>query len=126
MERTGSGWGPGSRVLEFAPPVLDKTSGGIAVIGGEAISVQGDVADFEAMQTMANTVHDTFNAVDVLVNNAGITSDHSFESMTPAEWESVVEVNIAGVFNATKAFYDNITEAEGPHNQHLQHHRRRG
>lgn len=79
---------------------------------GEAIIVQGDVADFEAMQTMANRVHDEFGAVDVLVNNAGITMDSSFEQMTPEEWQSVVDVNLTGVFNATKAFYEDIQEAD--------------
>jgi 3-oxoacyl-[acyl-carrier protein] reductase len=80
--------------------------------GGDAITVQGDVADFEAMQTMADHVHDEFGAVDVLVNNAGITMDHSFERMTPEEWDSVVDINLTGVFNATKAFYDDIKDAD--------------
>ena len=79
---------------------------------GEAITVQGDVADFEAMQTMADRVHDEFGAVDVLVNNAGVTMDSSFEEMTPEEWQSVVDVNLTGVFNATKAFYEDLEEAE--------------
>ncbi|KYH24384.1 3-phenylpropionate-dihydrodiol/cinnamic acid-dihydrodiol dehydrogenase [Halalkalicoccus paucihalophilus] len=80
--------------------------------GGDAITVQGDVADFEAMQTMADHVHDEFGAVDVLVNNAGITMDHSFERMTPEEWDSVVDTNLTGVFNTTKAFYDDIKDAD--------------
>jgi 3-oxoacyl-[acyl-carrier protein] reductase len=79
---------------------------------GEAIPVQGDVSDFEAMQTMADHVHDEFGAVDVLVNNAGITMDNSFGRMTPREWQSVVDINLTGVFNATKAFYEDITDAD--------------
>lgn len=80
--------------------------------GSYASPVQGDVADFEAMQTMADQIHDEVGAVDVLVNNAGITMDHSFERMTPEEWESVVDTNLTGVFNATKAFYDDIKDAD--------------
>ena len=79
---------------------------------GEAITVQGDVAEFEDMQTMADRVHDAFGAVDVLVNNAGITMDHSFERMTPEEWQSVVDTNLTGVFNATKAFYRDVKDAD--------------
>lgn len=79
---------------------------------GEAITVQGDVADLEAMQAMADQVHDEFGAVDVLVNNAGITMDHSFEHMTAEEWQSVIDVNLTGVFNVTKAFYEDIKEAD--------------
>lgn len=80
--------------------------------GADAITMQGDVADFEAMQTVADRVHDEFGPVDVLVNNAGITMDHSFESMTPEEWQSVVDTNLTGVFNVTKAFYDDIQQAD--------------
>ena len=80
--------------------------------GGDAITVQGDVADFEDMQTVADHVHDEFGAVDVLVNNAGITRDRSFERMSPEEWEAVLDVNLTGVFNATKAFYEDIKEAD--------------
>ncbi|WP_331233813.1 3-oxoacyl-ACP reductase family protein [Natronorarus salvus] len=79
---------------------------------GEAITVQGDVANFEVMQTMADRVRDEFGAVDVLVNNAGITMDCSFERMTPEEWQSVIGTNLTGVFNATKAFYEDIKEAD--------------
>ncbi len=81
-------------------------------VGADAITVQGDVADFDDMQTMADHVHDEFGSVDVLVNNAGITMDNSFESMTPEEWQSVVDINLTGVFNATKAFYEDIQNAD--------------
>lgn len=93
-----------SKATEVAS-LIDETA-------GEAIVVQGDVADLEAMQTVADQVHHKFGAVDVLVNNAGITMDRSFEQMTPEEWQSVVDVNLTGVFNATKAFYEDIKEAD--------------
>jgi 3-oxoacyl-[acyl-carrier protein] reductase len=67
---------------------------------------------YEAMQTMANHVHDKFGAVNVLVNNVGITMDHSFERMTPEEWDSVVNISLTGVFNTTKAFYDDIKDTD--------------
>lgn len=80
--------------------------------GGDAITVQGDVTDFDTMQTMADQIHDQFGAVDVLVNNAGITNDRTFENMSPDEWQSVIDVNLTGVFNVTKAFYEDITDAD--------------
>jgi 3-oxoacyl-[acyl-carrier protein] reductase len=80
-------------------------------VGADAITVQGDIADFDAMQTMADQVHDEFGSVDVLVNNAGITMDKSFERMTPEEWGTVVDTNLTGAFNVTKAFYEDIQNA---------------
>jgi 3-oxoacyl-[acyl-carrier protein] reductase len=79
---------------------------------GRAITVQADVADPDAVAAMAEEVHETFGPVDVLVNNAGITADRTFEDMTREEWDRVVDVNLGGLFNCTKAFYADVREAE--------------
>ena len=79
--------------------------------GGSAIAAQGDVSEFDQMEAMARQVHDEFGGVDVLVNNAGITVDKKFANMTKEDWERVMEVNLDGVFNATKVFFDDICEA---------------
>jgi len=80
--------------------------------GGTAIPVQADVADFEAVRAMREEVVDAFGPPDVLVNNAGITVDRTFENMTRENWERVIEVNLGGVFNCTKTFFDDVRESE--------------
>jgi 3-oxoacyl-[acyl-carrier protein] reductase len=80
--------------------------------GGDAIAVQADVADQAAVQAMAEAVHEAFGEVDVLVNNAGITIDKVFDDMTREDWERVMEVNLGGVFNCTKAFWNDVKMAE--------------
>jgi 3-oxoacyl-[acyl-carrier protein] reductase len=50
--------------------------------------------------------------VDVLVNNAGITVDKKFENMTREDWERVIDVNLGGVYNCTKACFEDLREAE--------------
>jgi 3-oxoacyl-[acyl-carrier protein] reductase len=80
--------------------------------GGSAIAVQADVCDRDQVEAMADRVHDAFGPTDVLVNNAGITIDRKFENMDREEWDRVVDVNLGGVFNATKAFWDDLKEAE--------------
>jgi 3-oxoacyl-[acyl-carrier protein] reductase len=79
---------------------------------GEAFPVQADVSDYEAMQTMGDRVREEYGPIDVLVNNAGITMDRSFEHMTAEEWQSVIDVNLTGAFNAAKAFFEDIKDAE--------------
>jgi 3-oxoacyl-[acyl-carrier protein] reductase len=79
--------------------------------GGTAIAVQGDVADFEDVQAMHETVRDAYGPVDVLVNNAGITVDKKFENMTRADWDKVMEVNLGGVYNCTKVCFEDIRQA---------------
>lgn len=78
----------------------------------EAMAVQADVSDPNDVERMADAVRDEFGSVDVLVNNAGITIDRTFENMTYEDWRRVIEVNLHGTFNCTKAFYDDIKSAD--------------
>ena len=80
--------------------------------GGTAIPAQADVAKLDEVRAMREKVVDEFGPADVLVNNAGITIDKKFENMTREDWETVIDVNLGGVFNGTKAFYEDISEAE--------------
>ncbi|MFD1586577.1 3-oxoacyl-ACP reductase FabG [Halorientalis brevis] len=80
--------------------------------GGEAIAVQGDVADYDQVEAMCEEVRDAFGSVDVLVNNAGITIDKTFENMTREDWDRVIKVNLGGVFNCTHCLFDDIKAAE--------------
>jgi acetoacetyl-CoA reductase len=49
-------------------------------------------------------------AIDVLVNNAGITRDVTFRKMSKADWDSVIHTNLDSVFNMTKQVMDGMTE----------------
>ena len=80
--------------------------------GGTAIAVQADVCDKDAVEAMADRVREVFGGTDVLVNNAGITVDKTFKNMTRDDWDRVMDVNLGGVFNATKAFYDDVKAAD--------------
>jgi 3-oxoacyl-[acyl-carrier protein] reductase len=80
--------------------------------GGTGLAVQADVTDFEAVGAMVEEVHDAFGPVDVLVNNAGVTNDTTFARMSREEWLQVIDVHLNGMFNATKACFDDITESD--------------
>ncbi|WP_251342931.1 beta-ketoacyl-ACP reductase [Haloplanus halophilus] len=80
--------------------------------GETAMAAQGDVSDPTQVGRMAEEVHDELGSVDVLVNNAGITIDRKFEEMTHEDWQQVIDVNLGGTFNCTKAFFEDIRSAE--------------
>jgi 3-oxoacyl-[acyl-carrier protein] reductase len=80
--------------------------------GGNAVTVQADIAEYEQVESMASTIHDRFGSLDVLVNNAGITVDKKFEEMTRDDWDRVIDVNLGGTFNCTHCFFDDIKAAE--------------
>ena len=80
--------------------------------GGNAIAAQADVAKADEVTAMRERVTDEFGGADVLVNNAGITIDKKFENMTRTDWDTVMNVNLGGVYNCTDAFYEDIKRAE--------------
>jgi len=81
-------------------------------LGGSAVPAQGDVADRAEVEAMCEQVNDAFGPVDVLVNNAGITIDKTFENMEPEDWERVMQVNLGGVFNCTHCLFDDLRESK--------------
>ena len=71
--------------------------------GGQAVLVQGNVADFETVQSIVKSVTENFGAIDILVNNAGITRDNLLIKMSESDFDEVIATNLKGVFNCTKA-----------------------
>jgi 3-oxoacyl-[acyl-carrier protein] reductase len=68
-----------------------------------AIAVQVDVADNASAKAMVERVIAEFGRIDVLVNNAGITRDNLIMRMKEADWDLVLNVNLKGAFNCSKA-----------------------
>lgn len=79
---------------------------------GAAHPVRASVTDRDAVDGMREAVHDAVGSIDVLVNNAGITRDRTFDEMTAEEWREVIDVSLNGAFNCTKTFYDDLERAE--------------
>jgi len=71
--------------------------------GAEAESFQADVADLEQVRSMTDAVVSRFGRIDVLVNNAGGNRDGFLAMMSPDDWNSVIDVNLKGVFHCCKA-----------------------
>lgn len=62
-----------------------------------------DVADFHAVQELADAILKDFGKVDVLVNNAGVTRDGLSMRMSSEDWDAVVDTNLKGAFNFIRA-----------------------
>ncbi len=62
-----------------------------------------DVTNYELVEGYARNVFKKYKSIDILVNNAGITKDSTLLKMTLEQWQSVINVNLTGVFNCTKA-----------------------
>ena len=70
-----------------------------------------DVTNLEDVEAGVAAIIDEFGKLDVLVNNAGITMDRSLLKMDADTWQKVIDVNLTGVFNCTKAAAPYMVEA---------------
>lgn len=70
--------------------------------GANAIAVQADVSKSEEAQKLVQTAVDSFGRVDILVNNAGITKDNLLMRMSEEDFDTVIDVDLKGVFNCIK------------------------
>jgi 3-oxoacyl-[acyl-carrier protein] reductase len=71
---------------------------------GEAVCIKADVSDEAQVKTLCQKVLDLYGRVDVLVNNAGISSFSLFTDITTELWDKTFDVNVKGQFLVTRAF----------------------
>lgn len=70
--------------------------------GAETLLLQADVSDFDGLSEAFGQVNRAFGGVDVLVNNAGVSTYGMVQDIPPQEWDRVFSVNVNGCFYATK------------------------
>jgi acetoacetyl-CoA reductase len=78
--------------------------------GYELTAVACDVADMDSCTRAVAEVHAKVGAVDVLVNNAGITRDMTFKKMDKVNWDAVMRTNLDSLFNMSKQVVDGMVE----------------
>ena len=77
-------------------------------IRGDAMGYVADVRDIKSLEGMVAATVAKWGRVDCLVNNAGILADAHIKNMSEEQFDSVIEVNLKGVFNCTKAVVDTM------------------
>ncbi len=80
-----------------------ETAREIEEMGRRALAIKVNVADLSEVEGMVETILQQFGRIDILVNNAGITRDRLILRMTEEDWDAVLDVNLKGTFNCTKA-----------------------
>jgi 3-oxoacyl-[acyl-carrier protein] reductase len=71
--------------------------------GRRCLAFRTNVTDGEAVDAMVKEIVGAWERIDILINNAGITRDNLFLRMKPEEWSQVMDINLNGVFNVTRA-----------------------
>lgn len=68
-----------------------------------------DVSSFESCGDLIDAVEKDFGSVDILVNGAGITRDSTLKKMPQEDWQTVININLSGVFNLCRHAVEGMT-----------------
>ncbi len=90
-------------VLADMSPEVAEVRVEVESLGRKCLTFEADVTDLEAIETMVKKIIEELGSIHILINNAGITQDNLFMRMKPEQWSKVIDVNLNGVFNVTKA-----------------------
>ena len=82
---------------------LERVAAEITDAGGEALAVELDLRDIASIESAVATTVTRFGKLDVLVNNAGIGTNHDALELSPSEWDDLMAVNLRGLFFACQA-----------------------
>ena len=82
---------------------LNETAEAVRAKGRKAVCIAADVCKAAEVEAAVDTVIKEFGAVDILINNAGITRDTLLIRMSEEDWDAVIAVNLKGTFLFTKA-----------------------
>lgn len=88
----------------------EETARELRALGFAAEFENLSVTDSPALEIAAQQVMERYGKIDILINNAGITRDRSLLKMSHEEWQQVLDVNLTGVFNCTKAIVPHMVE----------------
>ena len=102
----------GFKVIAGCGPTRDFTKwlAEQAALGYTFYSSVGNVGDWDSTVEAFTKAKAEHGAIDVLVNNAGITKDRMFLKMTKADWDAVIETNLTSMFNVTKQVVPDMVE----------------
>ena len=87
------------------------TSDQIAQSGGNIFFQKINISDPKSVDQGVAEIIDKYGKIDILINNAGVVRDRSFTKMSKEEWDTVIDINLNGVFLVTKAVFSIMKKA---------------
>jgi NAD(P)-dependent dehydrogenase (short-subunit alcohol dehydrogenase family) len=104
MAETFAGEGAAVVVADLEGGPAESVAASIRDAGGDALAVTVDVSDVGAVERLATTTIDRYGHVDVLCNNAGVSTFNLMRDQTLDDWRWVVDVNLWGVVHGIHTF----------------------
>lgn len=98
-------------IFDLDLPAAESAAKRLREGGLSAIAVGVDIADRRQVDEAVQATHEQLGPINVLINNAGVTSHEPFLSITEESWDSVFAVNVKGTFNCTQAIVRDMMDA---------------
>ncbi|MFB6497102.1 3-ketoacyl-ACP reductase [Bacillus haynesii] len=89
---------------------LEKAAEELKAFGVKVSVTAADVKDLTAVERAVQSVKEELGQIDILINNAGIGGFAGFLEQSPEEWENIIQVNLMGVYNVTRAVLPEMIE----------------
>jgi 3-oxoacyl-[acyl-carrier protein] reductase len=87
---------------------LDEVATEVNNLGVKSLTLTADVSDIDSITTAVDKALDTFQTIDILINNAGIAAFGKFLELEPKAWERIIQVNLMGTYYTTRAVLPNM------------------
>ncbi|NUB93169.1 glucose 1-dehydrogenase [Haloterrigena sp. SYSU A121-1] len=100
-----------SREQENVDPVAEEINE--SERPGEALAVECDVTDRDAVEALVEATVEEFGGLDVLVNNAGASFMADFDDVSPNGWETIIDINVNGTYHCTHAAAEHLKDGGG-------------
>ena len=89
--------------VDVKPQLAQETAALVTGLDRKALAYSCNVADTNQVNSTVETILKDLGRIDILVNNAGITRDNLLMRISDEEWDAVLDVNLKGAFNFTRA-----------------------
>lgn len=92
------------------PADLERTVEEVCALGRRCLGVTADVRDLTAVQSVVDAAVVEFGGIDVVLANAGIASSEPIATMSQQRWQTMIDINLTGVFNTFRAVLPHLIE----------------
>ncbi|AKS32587.1 mycofactocin-coupled SDR family oxidoreductase [Mycolicibacterium goodii] len=102
--------------VEYAlstPADLEETVAAVKALGGRCLAVTADVRDLAAMQRVADDAIAEYGGIDIVIANAGIATSAPVATMSADRWQTMIDINLTGVFNTFRAVLPHLIDRRG-------------
>lgn len=89
---------------------LEKVTTELEEYGVNVAAAVADVSDLESVTSAVEHIKSELGPIDILINNAGIAKFGGFLELSPEDWEKIIQVNLMGVYNVTRAVLPEMIE----------------